>query len=116
VELIASPRLTVMGDVIGRTLRRAGRLDLVSKKFEYTDTAAVNTIPGCGPPNFVCHASTSFSEFNPRSGNLTLLLSTVGIKYNVAGNLLLSGSVLVPVTKAGLRSRVTTTIGVDYAF
>jgi hypothetical protein len=29
---------------------------------------------------------------------------------------LISGSVLFPLTNAGLRSRVTTVIGVDYAF
>jgi hypothetical protein len=30
--------------------------------------------------------------------------------------LLLSGGVLFPLTKAGLRSRVTTVVGMDYAF
>ena len=95
-----------------------GRLDLVSKKFEYTDTIAVNdpSRPECGGPNFICHASISLDEFNPRPGNLTLLLGTAGVKFNIAGNLLVSGSVLFPLTKAGLRSRVTTVIGLDYAF
>ena len=49
-------------------------------------------------------------------GNLSLLLGTGGVKYNPFGNLLISASVLFPLTKAGLRSRVTTVIGVDYAF
>jgi hypothetical protein len=44
------------------------------------------------------------------------LLGTAGVKFNIAGNLLVSGSVLFPLTKAGLRSRVTTVIGLDYAF
>ena len=52
----------------------------------------------------------------PRAGNLTLLLGTAGLKVNVAGNLLLSGNVLFPLTDAGLRSRVTTVVGMDYAF
>ena len=60
--------------------------------------------------------SISLDEFAPRPANLTLLLGTGGVKFNLAGNLLLSGSVLFPLTNAGLRSRVTTTIGVDYAF
>jgi hypothetical protein len=116
VEFVASPRFTVVGDLIGRTLHGAGRLDLVSKNFEYTDTVAVQTRPGCGLPDFVCHASISLDEFAPRSGNLTLLLGTGGVKFNLAGNLLISGSVLFPLTNAGLRSRVTAVIGVDYAF
>jgi len=40
----------------------------------------------------------------------------VGAKYNVYGNMLITGSVLFPLTDAGLRSRVTTMIGVDYVF
>jgi hypothetical protein len=35
VEFVASPRLTVIGDLVGRTLRGAGRLDLASQPFEY---------------------------------------------------------------------------------
>jgi hypothetical protein len=119
VEFIASPRLTVMGDVIGRTLRGAGRLDLVSKKFEYGDPGpliAGMPGPGCGGiPGLTC-ATASFDEFDPRPGNLTLLLGTAGVKYNIAGNLLVSGNVLFPLTKAGLRSRVTMVVGLDYAF
>ena len=61
-------------------------------------------------------ARCSFDEFDPRPSNLTLLLGTGRVKVNLAGNLLISGSVLFPLTNAGLRSRVTTVIGVDYAF
>jgi hypothetical protein len=107
----------VIGDLVGRTLRGAGRLDLVSKTFEYN--AFTPTTPGSdcgfGFGGFVC-ASTSLDEFAPRSGNLTLLLGTGGVKFNLAGNLLISASVLFPLSHAGLRSRVTTVIGVDYAF
>jgi hypothetical protein len=117
IELVASPRLTLMGDVVGRTLRGVGRLDLVRKSFEYN--AFMPGTPGAdcgfGAFGFVC-ASASFDEFTPRPGNLTLLLGTGGVKFNLAGNLLISGSVLFPLTNAGLRSRVTTMIGLDYAF
>jgi hypothetical protein len=61
-------------------------------------------------------SSVSLDEFNPRTGNLHLLLGTGGVKYNIVSNLLLSGSVLFPLTDAGLRSRVTTVFGLDYAF
>ena len=72
--------------------------------------------PECGLPDFICRKSISLDEFNPRPGNLTLLLGTGGVKFNLTGNLLISGSVLFPLTNAGLRSRVTTVIGVDHAF
>jgi hypothetical protein len=49
-------------------------------------------------------------------GSLTLVLGAAGLKYNVAGNLLLSGSVLWPFSDAGLRSRWSAVVGLDYAF
>ena len=116
VEFVASPRITVMGDVVGRILRGAGRLELVSKSFEYNAATSLGPGPGCGGlAGFTC-ASTSLEEFAPKPGHLTLLLGTGGVKFNLIGNLLISGSVLFPVTNAGLRSRLTTVIGVDYAF
>jgi hypothetical protein len=114
IEVVASSRLTLMADVLGRTLRGAGRLDLVSQTSEYSAPA---TMPGsmcAGITGRMC-TSISLDEFNPRPGNLTLLLGTGGVKFNLAGNLLVSGSVLFPLTDAGLRNRLTTVIGVDYA-
>jgi hypothetical protein len=119
IELVASPRFTLMGDVVGRTLRGAGHLDLVSKRFEYNQNSLLLTgIPGPGCAGFVGFTckSISLDEFTPRPSNLTLLLGTAGVKFNIAGNLLISGGVLFPLTNAGLRSRVTTVVGLDYAF
>ena len=123
LEFIANPRVTVTGDVVGRTLRGAGRLDLVSKGFEYNDPAlSAQGLPGpgCGGlggpmGGFTCRTAF-FDEFAPRPGNLTLLLGTGGAKINIAGNMLVIVNALFPLTKAGLRSRVTTVIGIDYAF
>ena len=120
VELIVSPRVTVTGDVVGRTLRGAGRLELASQSFEYIgftpESFTPEAAPGCGGFRGTVCNTASFDALTSRAGNLTLLLGTGGVKFNVAGNLLVSGSVLFPLTKAGLRSRVTTVIGVDYAF
>jgi hypothetical protein len=114
IEVVASPRLTLMADIVGRTLRRAGRLELVSKPFEYNMPSASGS--GCGGiSTFVC-TTVSLDEFNPRDGNLTLLLGTAGLKFNPRGNWLISGSLLFPLTDAGLRSHRTIVIGVDYAF
>jgi Putative MetA-pathway of phenol degradation len=119
IEFVANPRLTLMGDIVGRTLRGAGRLDLVSKRFEYNDpNPLIAGMPGPGCAGFagLTCASVSLDEFEPQRGNLTLLLGTGGVKFNPVGNLLISASVLFPLTDAGLRSRVTTVIGIDYAF
>jgi hypothetical protein len=119
VEFIASPRVTVTADLVGRTLRGAGRLNLVSKTFEYSEPTLFATGmpgPGCGGlPGNTCKTA-SFDELALRPGNLSLLLGTGGVKFNPFGNLLISASVLFPLTNAGLRSRVTTVVGVDYAF
>jgi hypothetical protein len=118
VEFVASPRVTVIGDVVGRTLRGAGRLSLASKTFEYNENSNLFGFqgPGCGGfVGFTCRTA-SFDEFAPEPGNLTLLLGTAGVKFNPVGDLLISASVLFPLTNNGLRSRVTTVIGIDYAF
>jgi hypothetical protein len=106
VEYIPHPKVTLVGDVVGRVLRDAGRLSLVDKTFQYE-------LPG---PVVLPPPSTTFKEFQPRPGNINLVFGTVGAKFNPVGNLLVSGSVLFPLTQAGLRSRVSTVIGVDFAF
>jgi hypothetical protein len=60
--------------------------------------------------------TAEFDEFDPRPGNLSLMLGTAGFKFNPAGNWIVSASLLFPLTDAGLRSRVTTVVGLDYAF
>jgi len=47
---------------------------------------------------------------------MNLLVSVLGVRYNPRGNLLISAEVLVPVTKAGLRDKLTPVIGIDYSF
>ena len=105
VEIVATPRLTLIGDVVGRTLRNTGRLRLEEKRFDFQPLDLTR------PPSFI-----TFDEFSQRPGNLNLLLGTAGVKFNPAGDLLLSASVLFPLTDAGLRSRWTTVLGMDYAF
>ena len=38
------------------------------------------------------------------------------MKWNIVGTWLLGGSIAVPLTDSGLRSRVIAQIGLDYAF
>jgi hypothetical protein len=117
-EFVVSPRLPLIGDVVGRTLRGAGRLDLVKKEFECNEPTpllpGVPPGPGCaGLAGFTCK-TTPFEEFAPRSADLRLLLGAGGVKFNVGGNLLVTASVLFPLGNAGLRSGVATMVGVDY--
>lgn len=105
VEFVATPRLTLLADLVGRTLRDVGRLSLATKTFAFQE--AVPTTP----PH-----TASFQEFEPRPGNLNVLLGAFGAKANVWGDLLVSGNVLVPFTDAGLKSRLTVVVGVDFAF
>jgi hypothetical protein len=106
LEFVVHPRITVIGDIVGRNLRQAGRLELENKTFQFE-------LPGNPPPPV---SSVQFEEFEPRAGNLNLLFGTAGVKFNPTGNLLFSASVLYPLTDAGLKSRLTTIIGMDYAF
>ena len=93
-----------MGDVVGRTLRGAGRLDLVGKTFDYVDPSSIVTLS----PTFSLEQAKAApiighfpaTEFDPRPGNLRLLLGTGGVKFNPFGNLLISASVLFPLTNA----------------
>jgi hypothetical protein len=106
VEFVAHPRVTIIADVVGRTLRDAGRLSLTSKTFQFQP-------PGNPAPPI---ASMQFDEFEPRPGNLNLVYGTAGAKINAVGNTLFSVSVLFPLNDSGLKSGVTTVVGMDYAF
>ena len=102
LEFVASPRLTLFGDIVGRTLRNAGRLVLSNKSVAFQGVTSVQT--------------AEFEEFDPRPGHVSLMLGTAGFKFNPAGNWIVSASLLLPLTDAGLRSRVTTVVGLDHAF
>lgn len=106
VEFAAAPRLTIIGDLVGRTLRDVGRLSLEPTVFEYQEAGAIVTPP---------HMAT-FQEFKPRPGNLSLVYGAAGVKANAWRDLLISANVLFPLTDAGLKSRVTVVLGVDVAF
>lgn len=95
IDVAIRPRLTVAGDIVGRSLRDIFRLELgdpfglgaAFNEFELADETTLNTV-----------------------------LTSVGVKYNVYGNLLLTGNVLFPITKGGLRDKFTPVFGLDYSF
>ena len=90
-------------DLLGRSLRDVGRLQEQSRTFNFFSAAGV---PG----------SSTVDELALQPGSLNVLIGAAGVKYNVVGNLLISANVLFPLTKTGIRDRVTPVIGFDYAF
>ena len=96
-------RLTLSFDVVGRTLRDLGRLVPVQRQFPFTTQAGT-------------FGFSSFEEFTRRPGDLSLVTSAAGFRFNPRGNLLISAQVLVPMTRSGLRDKVTPVLGLDYSF
>jgi hypothetical protein len=116
IEYVAHPRVTVLGDIVGRTQLDAGRVEAVTKSYQFRLGAAATgadlvrtsrTNPVTGQP---------YEQLELTAGNLNLMLGAIGAKVNVAPNLLLSGHVLFPLTKGGLRDTATIAFGLDYAF
>lgn len=93
VDVSLSPRFTLSGDLIGRTLREFGRLTEVSSEF-----------------------GSQYSEFQFETGNLHVVLGSVGSKFNLGGKGLITGNVLFPINKSGLRDNLTWVVGFEYSF
>ena len=102
-EVEATPRVTITGDLIGRSLRGSGRLQEQAREFTFMSVSG--TV-----------GSVTKTEFAKQAGNLNLLLCAAGVKFNAAGNLLISANVLFSLTKAGIRDTLSPAIGVEYAF
>jgi hypothetical protein len=102
-EFVASPKVTLVGDFIGRQLRGSGRLVDQAKTFNWTTQGGVS-------------GSTTFNEFASESGSLNLLLASAGVKFNPTRTLLISANVLFPLTDAGIRSKPVPVIGFEYSF
>ena len=104
VEYAATPRLTVVGDLLGRTLIDAGKVTDVTTPhpFQQGPTAPFEV--------------TQLNSVALRSGSVTAALGTAGVKFNPTGNLLISAHVLVPLNNAGLKSGVTPVVGFEYSF
>jgi hypothetical protein len=102
-DIAAGNRATVSLDILGRTLRKLGRLVPVNRQFVFSDR---NGVVG----------TSSFEEFARRPGDLSLLTSAIGVRFMPRSNLLVSVQMLVPLTKNGLRDVFTPVVGFDYSF
>jgi hypothetical protein len=96
VEFTPHPRVTAAVDLVGRRLMGGGAMGLVT----FDDPA------GLGSAQVLVGLPRGFS-----------VVSLVpGLKWNVAGNVLVTGSVLASLTNDGLRAKLVPVIGLDWAF
>ena len=104
VEYAASPRLTIIGDLIGRTFTSTLRLERAPQThtFQQGPTAPVET--------------TTLDALAMAPGSVTSVLAAAGLKFNVSRNLLVSAHVISSVNGAGLRRSVSPVLGFDFSF
>ena len=104
VEYAPSPKVTIIGDLLGRTLTDSQRFNstTVPHAFQQGPTASVET--------------TTLQTISSTSGNLNTVLGAAGVKMNPGGTFLISAHVLFPLTDSGLEAKVTPVIGIDYTF
>jgi hypothetical protein len=124
-DLAVSPRLTLVADVLGRSIRDQGRLIEADRVFDYVEAGPAGT-GGTGggggggggssstTTRVVLH--TTRREFRLEPGNLNLAVGNTGVRFNPFGKMLVSANLLFALTEAGLRDRVTPVISLDYVF
>ena len=96
-EMGIRPRLTLNLDVVGRRLQGGGALD-------YEKVAFNTPLP------------SSADELLAVPKGFSVLSVVPGFKWNVAGNGLIVGNVLVSVVNNGFRANYTPTLGFDWTF
>jgi hypothetical protein len=99
VEWTGTDRLTVNGEIMGRTLQDGGRL-------------AYRSLPLRANPFGLTDALVA--SVDPRG--LHRVSASGGVKWNFAGTALLTASILVPINDAGLRDAFTPIVGLDWGF
>ena len=104
IEIAPSPKITVVADLLGRSVRDT--LRTIDRSTPHTFRE------GLGAPL----ETTTLESVGFESGTLNSVLGTAGVKVNAGQRFLISAHVLFPINDAGLRSRVTPVIGFDYAF
>lgn len=93
----ATPRLTLIGEVLGRRIEDLGRVSLAR--------APHPTISGVDALRLVAAGTSTHTA-----------IAVAGAKWNVARTWVLNGNVTVPLTSGGLRPQATAMVGLDVAF
>jgi len=92
-DAAATPRITIAGDVIGRVVKNSAAMT----PYESDDGDRVK-----------------FLQVTP--GTVHLLLCAVGVKVNVGGSWLATGTILFPLNDNGIRPAPTPVIGFERSF
>ena len=103
-EIAATPKLTLVGDLVGRMFLDTFRLEdgAIAHSYRQSDTATLE--------------STVLNTVRARKGNVASILGTLGLKFNPISNLLINGHVIFTITDAGLRRNLTPVLGFDFSF
>jgi hypothetical protein len=126
-DLAVSPRLTLIADVVGRTIRDQGRLREADTVFDFVEAGPGPGTGGTGgggggggsgsggtTTRPIEHATRS--QFRLEPGNLNLAVGSTAVRFNPFRKMLVSANLLFALTEAGLRDRVTPVISLDYSF
>jgi hypothetical protein len=124
-DVAITPRVTMSFDVLARRIFDAGRMRLADKTFEFA-LAGSGTGGGGGGggggtggsnrPTTPATQTVTRTELQYVPGHLNLSFGAAGVRFNPWRTLLVSANLLFPLTDAGLRDRVTPSIGIDYVF
>ena len=99
VELEATPKLTLMADLIGRHILGAGQIG-----FQNTPATL---------PSDIAAGVTSFDSMVALPEGIRKLNLVPGLKLNLKGNMVLSLNAIVSLQDNGLHARFTPVVGID---
>ena len=99
IDVAVTDRFTVVGDIVGRTLRDSDRPNY-DLKLEFVPT----------------RFGSQFQQFESRSGSLNMLLGSAGVKFNPFGRGLIAFNVLFPLNDAGVQDKLTWVGGFEWSF
>src|SRR5262245_38708358 len=96
VAVAATPRVTVVGELLGRFVIGAGGIEAIAAP--HPTLRGVQTI-----------------RLTADGGHLNLITVAPGMKWNLSATWVLSANLTVPLTHDGLTARFTPFVGLDYA-
>ena len=105
LEFGATPRVTIVGDLIGRNLRNTLRFSSTTVDHAYQAGSLLAPVQ-----------IAKLDTVGVASGSLNAGLGAIGVKVSPAANFLISAHLLFGLNDAGLRSKVAPVVGVDFSF
>jgi len=128
-DVAVSPRLTLIADVVGRTIRDQGRLREADTVFDFVQAGPGGTggtggggggggsgSGGSGGTATRPIEHATRTQFRLEPGDLRLAVGNTGVRFNPFRKLVVSANLLFALTEAGLRDRVTPVVSLDYSF